>query len=61
MLTDDTVMEYFYPGRKTRMKTDTGPGAMAATVKQYDPEAKRCDQSLFVQEHSLTPRADDRN
>ena len=41
MLTDDTVMAYFDPGRKTRLKTDAGPGGMAATMKQYDPEAKR--------------------
>ena len=42
MLTDDTVMAYFDPGRKTRLKTDAGPGGMATTMKQYDPEAKRC-------------------
>ena len=41
MLTDDTVMAYFDPGRKTRLKTDAAPGGMAATMKQYDPEAKR--------------------
>ena len=41
MLTDDTVMAYFDPRRKTRPKTDAGPGGMAATLKQYDPEAKR--------------------
>lgn len=41
MLTDDTVMAYFDPGRKTRLKTDAGPGGMAATMKQYDPEVKR--------------------
>ena len=41
MLTDDTVMAYFDPRRKTRLKTDAGPGGMAATMKQYDPEAKR--------------------
>jgi len=41
MLTDDTVMAYFDPRRKTRLKTDTGPGGMAAAMKQYDPEAKR--------------------
>ena len=41
MLTDDTVMAYFDPGRKTRLKTGAGPGGMAATMKQYDPEAKR--------------------
>jgi len=41
MLTDDTVMAYFDPRRKTRLKTDAGPGGMAATIKQYDPEAKR--------------------
>ena len=35
------VMAYFDPGRKTRLKTDAGPGTMAATMKQYDPEAKR--------------------
>ena len=32
-------MAYFDPGRKTRLKTDAG--GMAATVKQYGPEAKR--------------------
>ena len=41
MVTDDTVMAYFDPRRKTRLKTDAGPGGMAATMKQYDPEAKR--------------------
>ena len=46
MLTDETVRAYFRspyfdPGRKTRLKTDAGPGGMAATMKQYDPEAKR--------------------
>ena len=41
MLTDDTVMAYFDPRRKTRLKTDAGPGGMAATMKHYDPEAKR--------------------
>ena len=41
MLMDDTVMAYFDPGRKTRLKTDAGPGGMAATMKQYHPEAKR--------------------
>ena len=46
MLTDDTVMAhfrgpYFDPGRKTRLKTDVGPSGMAATMKQYDPKAKR--------------------
>ena len=41
MLTDDTVMAYFDPGWKTRLKTDAGPGGMAATMKQYDPDAKR--------------------
>jgi len=40
MLTDNTVMAYFDPRRKTRLKTDAGPGGMAATMKQYDPEAK---------------------
>jgi len=41
MLTDDTVMAYFDPQCKTRLKTDTGPGGMEATTKQYDSEAKR--------------------
>jgi len=41
MLTDDTVMAYFDPRRKTRLTTDAGPGGMATTMKQYDPEAKR--------------------
>ena len=41
MLTDDTVMAYFDPRRKKRLKTDAGPGGMATTMKQYDPEAKR--------------------
>ena len=41
MLTDDTVMAYLDPRRKTRLKTDAGPGGMAATIRQYDPEAKR--------------------
>ena len=41
MLMNDTVMVYFDPGRKTRLKTDAGPGGIAATMKQYDPEAKR--------------------
>jgi len=41
MLTDDRVMAYFDPERKTSLKTDAGPGGMAATVWQYDPEAKR--------------------
>ena len=41
MLTEDTVMAYFDPQRKTRLKTDAGPGGMAATMKQYDPRAKR--------------------
>ena len=46
MLTDETVRAYFRspyfdPGQKTRLKTDAGPGGMAATMKQYDPEAKR--------------------
>ena len=41
MLTEDTVMAYFDPQRKTRLKTDAGPGGMAATLKQYDPLAKR--------------------
>ena len=41
MLTDVTVMAYFYPGWKTRLKTDASPGGMAAAMKQYNPEAKR--------------------
>ena len=41
MLTEDTVMAYFDPQGKTRLKTDAGPGGMAATLKQYDPLAKR--------------------
>ena len=41
MLTEDTVMAYFDPQRKTRLKTDAGPGGMAATMKQYDPRTKR--------------------
>ena len=41
MLTDDTVMAYFDPRRKTRLKTDAGPGGMAATMKQYDPYRSR--------------------
>ena len=41
MLTEDTVMAYFDPQRKTRLKTDAGPSEMAATMKQYDPLAKR--------------------
>ena len=41
MLTEDTVMAYFDPQRKARLKTDAGPGGMAATMKQYDPLAKR--------------------
>jgi len=41
MLTEDTVMAQFDPRRKTRLKTDARPGGMAATMKQYEPEAKR--------------------
>ena len=41
MLTDDTVMAYFDPEHKTRLKTDAGPRGMAATLKQFDPLAKR--------------------
>ena len=41
MLTEDTVMVYFDPQCKTRLKTDAGPGGMAATMKQHDPLAKR--------------------
>lgn len=41
MLTDDIVMAYFDPRRKTRLKTDAGPGGMAVTLKQYDPQARR--------------------
>ena len=41
MLTEDTVMAYFDPQRKTRLKTDARPGGMAATMKQYDPRTKR--------------------
>ena len=40
MIRDDTVMAYFDPQLKMRLKTDVGPGGMAVTVKQYDPEAK---------------------
>jgi len=40
MWTDDTVMAYFDPRRKTRLKTNARPGGMAAAMKQYDPEAK---------------------
>ena len=41
MLTEDTVRAYFDPQRKTRLKMDAGPDGMAATLKQYDPLAKR--------------------
>ena len=41
MLRGDTVMAYFDPRRKTRLKTEEKPGGMAATMKQYDPKAKR--------------------
>jgi len=58
MLTDDTVMAYFGPRRKTRLKTDAGPGGMTATMKLYDPEARRWRPVTFDQEHSLTLRAD---
>ena len=34
-------MAYFDPRRKTKLKTDAGPGRMAVTMKQLDPEAKR--------------------
>ena len=40
MLTEDTVMAYFDPQCKTRLKMDARPGGMAATMKQYDPLAK---------------------
>ena len=41
MLTDDMVMAYFDPGQKARLKTNAGPGGMATTMKEYDPEARR--------------------
>lgn len=41
MLTEDTMMAYFNPQRKTRLKRYADPGGMAATMKQYDPVAKR--------------------
>ena len=42
MLIDDRVMTYFDPQLfKTRLKTDAGPSGMAATMMQYDPEAKQ--------------------
>ncbi|PFX34758.1 Retrovirus-related Pol polyprotein [Stylophora pistillata] len=41
MLMSDTVMAYFDPRRKTKLKTNAGPGEMAVTMKQLDPEAKR--------------------
>ena len=41
MLMNDTVMAYFDPRRKKRLKTNAGAGGMAATMKQYDPKAKR--------------------
>ena len=41
ILTGDTVMAYFDPQRQTKLKTDAGPQGIAATMKQYDPRAKR--------------------
>ena len=41
MPTDDPETAYFDPRWKTRLKTGAGPGGMAATMKQYDPEAKQ--------------------
>ena len=34
-------MAYFDPQRQTKLKTDAGPQGIAATMKQYDPQAKR--------------------
>ena len=55
-------MAYFDPGRKTSLKTDAGPGGMAATMKQYDAEAKRW-QPVTYHSRALTDtqRADTRS
>ena len=34
-------MAYFDPQRQTKLKTDAGPQSIAATMKQYHPQAKR--------------------
>ena len=39
MLTEDTVMAYFAPQRKTRLKTDAGPGETAATMSHISFES----------------------
>lgn len=38
-------MVYFDPRRKAKLKTDTGPGGMAATMKRYDRRPSDNDQT----------------
>jgi len=58
MLTDDMSMAYFDPWRRTKLKTDAGPGGMATTIKQYDAEAKRWQPVINPHEHLWILKAD---
>lgn len=48
MLTDDIAITHFVTRGNTKIKTNEGPGGIAAIMKQYHPEATSDDDhTLF--------------